>query len=854
MNRSPLLEIGHVRLKQCRHGPMLYLVADRYIGQSLDCYGEFSEGEADLFCRLVAPGWTVLEVGANIGAHTVALAKAVGPGGAVHAVEPQRVVFQILSANVALNALSNVYTHHAAMGRQAATITVPRIDYSAPGNFGGISLENAAQGDRVPLIPADSLDLPRCDLIKVDVEGMEAEVIAGAARTIRRFRPVLYVENDREEKSAALIRQLFALGYRLYWHFPPLFNPQNYFGVAENLFAGTVSVNMLGVHASSPLKVEGFREITDPDQPWRDAVGNSPRAAPADAGGGAVPAGLSPVQERAANSADDLNQIGIRLAQQGRLEESLLSFRRALEIQPGLAQTHHNLGITLQDLGRLEEAVASYRRALALKPDYAIAHNSLGTALKEQGNLDEAVACFRRALQLKPDDVMACSNLANSLNQQGQLAEAVACYRRVLTLKPDFAEGYADLGGLLRDQGRVDEAVACCRRALELKPDFAEALANLGVALRDQGNLDEAVACQRRALELKPDFAVAYVNLGIALVDLGRFAEAMACYDRALELEPDLPEARLNRSLLMLLSGDFQHGWPEYEWRWQAKQRRFVSRFSQRPLWDGCPLQGKTILLYAEQGLGDVIQFIRYAPLVKQRGARVLVECQKPLVRLLAGCRGVDELFGLEDDLPPFDYHAPLLSLPGIFQTRLDTLPAEVPYLVAAPSLVETWRRRLRDLVGFKIGIGWQGSPPYVGDRWRSIPLGCFAPLAAMAGVRLVSLQKTAGRGQLAEVGDRFQVVDFADEMDEAAGPFMDTAAIMTQLDLVITSDTAVAHLAGALGVAVWVALPLVPDWRWLLDRDDSPWYPTMRLFRQKKLGDWAGVFDEIKTALSSRR
>jgi tetratricopeptide (TPR) repeat protein len=647
-----------------------------------------------------------------------------------------------------------------------------------------------------------------------------------------------------------LIRQLLSLDYRLYWHVTSLFNPKNYFGVREDIFAAS-SVNMLGIHASLPQAVTGFQEITGPDDLWPGVSGETPRGAPPDADTGVIMVGLSSTQERAANSADELNQIGIRLAQQGRLEEALLSFRRALQIQPGLAQTHNNLGIALQDQGRLDEAVASYRRALALKPGYAMACNNLGTALKDQGKLEEAAACFRRALQLKPDDAMACSNLADALKEQGRLAEAAACYRRALELKPDFAEGYTDLGCVLRDQGNLDEAVACYRRALELKPDLAEALANLGVAVRDQGNLDEAIACQRRALELKPDFAVAHANLGIVLVDQGRLAEAMACYRRALELKPDLPEARLNRALDWLLSGDFQHGWPEYEWRWRTKGHPRLS--FRQPFWDGRPLEGKTILLHAEQGLGDTIQFVRYAAWVKDRGPKVIVTCQEPLVRLLASCRGIDELIGWGNDLPPFDFHAPLLSLPGIFQTSLETVPAEVPYLFAAPLLMEQWRKRLGNLEGFKVGIGWQGSPTYAGDRWRSIPLRFFAPLAEIAKVRLVSLQKGAGRDQLAEVGDRFQVADFADEMDETAGAFMDTAAIMTQLDLVITSDTVVAHLAGALGVPVWVALPFAPDWRWLLDRDDSPWYPTMRLFRQKKQRDWAGVFDEIKTALSSR-
>jgi tetratricopeptide (TPR) repeat protein len=549
------------------------------------------------------------------------------------------------------------------------------------------------------------------------------------------------------------------------------------------------------------------------------------------------------------SSADELNQIGIRLAQQGRLAEALASFQRALQLQPGLPQTHNNLGIALQDQGRLEEAVASYRRALALRPDYAMAYNNLGTALKEQQKLDEALACFRRALQLKPDDVMANSNAAMALKDQGQLAEAAACYRRTLELKPDYAEAYADYGVVLRGLGSLDEAEACCRRALQLKPDLPAGLANLGVVLRDQGKLDEAVDCQRRALELKPGFAEAWANLGVALTDQGRLTEAADCYRRALELKPNLPEARLNRSLLWLLCGDFQQGWPEYEWRWQAELKRFVSRFPRCPLWDGQFLQGKTILLHAEQGLGDTIQFIRYAALVKDRGAKVIVECQEPLVRLLAGCRGVDELIGQGKDLPAFDVHAPLLSLPGVFNTSLETIPAEVPYLFAKRESVEQWRAELGAAAGFKIGIAWRGSPVHLNDRTRSFPLNCFESLAALPGVRLFSLQKGAGAEQLQELAGRFPVTELGSRLQD----FADTAAVLVNLDLVITCDTAIAHAAGALGAAIWVALPLAPDWRWLLDRADSPWYPTLRLFRQQSPGDWAGVFDQIKTALSAQ-
>jgi FkbM family methyltransferase len=269
MDSKPVLENGSIRLKQCRHGSMIYLKNDLYIGRSLDLYGEFSEGEADMFRQMIRPDWTVLEVGANIGSHTVQIAKLVGPRGVVHVFEPQRVVFQILCANVALNSLNNVYTHHAAVGREAGSIVVPLLDSNAQNNFGGLGLGNWEKGDRVPVMTIDSMNLINCHLVKIDVEGMEGEVIAGAEQTLRRGRPVLYLENDRGDKSAALIRQLLALEYRLYWHLPMMFNSQNYFGATENVFPGIVSVNMLGIHASLPQKIDGLREITNPDDKWQ---------------------------------------------------------------------------------------------------------------------------------------------------------------------------------------------------------------------------------------------------------------------------------------------------------------------------------------------------------------------------------------------------------------------------------------------------------------------------------------------------------------------------------------------------------------------------------------------------------
>jgi tetratricopeptide (TPR) repeat protein len=576
------------------------------------------------------------------------------------------------------------------------------------------------------------------------------------------------------------------------------------------------------------------------------------------------------------------NNLGVSYQALGRLDEAAACWRRAVELQPDYAEAHANLGNLLREHGHTDQAIVCYRRALQLRPDYAEAHNSLGFALRRQGRLDEAAACYRRALELNPGFAEAHNNLGSLWQIQGRLPEAVACYRRARELKPDFAQAHSNLGNALREQGKLDEAVACCRRALELNPQFAgachnlavalscqgqfaeatacyrrvcdlnpasaESHLNLGNALRMQGKLDDAAACFHRAMELKPGYADAHDVLGNLLQDQGRLDDAAACYRRAIELEADHAEAHFDLSQIWLLRGQFAQGWPEYHWRWRTKT--FGRLPFRQPWWDGGSLEGRTIFLHAEQGFGDTIQFIRYASMVKQRGAKVVVQCQRPLLRLLASCPGIDVLMGAGDPLPEFDVHAPLLSLPGILQTSLDNVPATVPYLFPPPALVDRWREELGHLGGLKVGIGWQGRTSYAGDCWRSIPLRCFAPLAEMTGVRLVSLQKKAGRDQLAEVGDRFRIVDFADQMDEAAGPFMDTAALMTQLDLVITSDTAVAHLAGALGLPVWVALPLSPEWRWLLDRSDSPWYPTMRLFRQKKLGDWASVFEEIRGAL----
>ncbi|HYV36862.1 MAG TPA: hypothetical protein VE988_14230, partial [Gemmataceae bacterium] len=317
----------------------------------------------------------------------------------------------------------------------------------------------------------------------------------------------------------------------------------------------------------------------------------------------------------------------------------------------------------------------------------------------------------------------------------------------------------------------------------------------------------------------------------------------------AVRLNPQFAEAYFNRATPRLLQGDFLGGWADYEWRW--RRPAYPPPPFRQPLWDGSPLAGKTILLWAEQGLGDTFQFIRYAPLVKERGGNVIVACQAAVTRLLRSCAGIDRLIAKENAAATdFDVYAPLMSLPAIFKTTLTTIPAAVPYLAADAKLVEHWREQLGSCAGLKIGIAWQGNPEYGNDRQRSLPLTCFEPLSRLAGVQLISLQKGPGIEQLQDVKGRWPIVDFTAKLDEAAGAFQDTAAIMSNLDLVISSDSAVAHLAGALGVPVWLALPWLPDFRWFVGRDDCPWYPTMRLFRQTQSGRWDDVFERIAQAV----
>jgi hypothetical protein len=477
------------------------------------------------------------------------------------------------------------------------------------------------------------------------------------------------------------------------------------------------------------------------------------------------------------------------------------------------------------------------------------------------------------ALRIRPGDVDVLNELGVAIWSQGRAAEAEAIYLEALRIKPDDFRVLTNLGLAIYGLGRIDEAGALYRRALYLQPETFDALMNLGIVLSDQGKFDEAMPWLEAAHRKRPSSADALQNLGMNLARKGQWDEAIVRYEQALHERPDFPEVHRNLAYALLCRGDYQRGWPEYEWRLKC-QPNSACRVN-RTFWNGDDFHGQTILLHAEQGFGDTLQFIRFAPLVKRRGGHVLVRCQTALLQLVARCAGVDLAFDGSSFEPDCQIHCPLLSLPAVLGTTLENLPCGVPYLVTDPVLADHWRIELDRAIGiegedaerapqasgrasdarpFLIGIAWQGNPAQRMDHWRSIPLARFAPLASLPRVRLISLQTQHGLDQLDAQHGRFPVTVLTARRGR---DFMETAAIMTNLDMVITPDTAVAHLAGALGLRVWTAIGAVGDWRYPHGLDHTPWYPTMRLFRQTALGDWNDVFrrmtEELKSALHGR-
>jgi tetratricopeptide (TPR) repeat protein len=509
------------------------------------------------------------------------------------------------------------------------------------------------------------------------------------------------------------------------------------------------------------------------------------------------------------------------------------------------ADSFYVRGAALWNAGRRQEAIAELDAALRARPDFPEALCMGAFILRQEGKLDAALRFYDRALTLKADFTVAWSNSGKLLFDLDRFAEALAAFDQALALAPEDADGHNNRAGALRELGRLEDSAAAARAALRLRPDFAEAALNLGNALLKLDRVEEALVFYRRARTLKPDFGAAICGEALALRALDRFDEALAAFEEAERLGSR--GAAGGKGCLLLTLGDFESGWEGYEARWLNGKALKETLGARYPDWSGAIVEGERVLVMKDHGLGDAIQFFRYVSLMAEAGVATTLLCPRVMHRLFS-CRSdvrlIDEI-GADDS---FDAQVAISSLPRAFATRFDSVPASIPYLEAEPALRDKWAARIGK-TGFKIGIVWQGNPNPDADMARAMPLLNFAPLAALANVRLISLQKGFGTEQIAALPPDVKVETLGEDFDAGPDAFVDTAAAMMALDLVVSCDTSVAHLAGALGRPVWVALKKDAEWRWLRDRDDSPWYPTMRLFRQTLHGDWRDVFAAMAAA-----
>lgn len=611
-----------------------------------------------------------------------------------------------------------------------------------------------------------------------------------------------------------------------------------------------------------------------------------------------------------ANLANTLRDLGDWAAAEA-------AYRQALAMRPGVARTWNHFGVMYLRRQAYHEARAAFEKTLELKPDHGEALFNLGNVLRATGELDKAAECYRLAIHHDPDlpaeppeptgdnplppaappqrgdDAISPRahaaeptvsldrriargqlELANQLRDHGRPSDAIPCYHEALRHAPDRVAVWNNLGSCLLSLRQFDEAVVCFEKALAIHPGQPHAVNNLAAVHVAAGRLEQGCELLEGVVAQTPGYAEAQSNLGAVLQDLGEYDRAAQHLERAVELAPAMPDARWNRGLLRLRRGEHAAGWPEYEWRWQRLEfcrgqfrvlpqsalskpefahHSVARRTSIAPVWRGDALEGCTVFMFTEQGLGDAIQFVRFAEALRRRGARVVLETPNPLLPLFCGS-GVADLVVPQSEAPAeHDYQIALMSLPAALGAADDTgVGMSQPYLSAAGDLSRQWRDRLADRPGLKVGIHWQGNPNYHLDARRSVPLSAFGPLSEIPGVRLINLQHGFGRDQLA-VQQPPLPVEVYEDVDRQSGPFMDTAAILSQLDLLVTSDSALPHLAGALGVETWLVLPHVPDWRWGMAGERTPWYPSMRLFRQRSAGDWDEVFRRVGTALCER-
>jgi tetratricopeptide (TPR) repeat protein len=563
------------------------------------------------------------------------------------------------------------------------------------------------------------------------------------------------------------------------------------------------------------------------------------------------------------NNAIIYSNRGVVLHDLGRLEEALLSYEKSIDLKINSAETFFNYGVVLEELGRFNEAFTSYSHALKIDSYHTSAISNRGNVLYKLGRFNEAVDDYKRLIILDSASSEIYYNCGNSLKELGRFLEALECYENAILENPIWAEAHCNKGNTLQELNRFDEALICFNTSIQFKPDYAEAYSNRGNVLQELGYLSEAINDYDKALQLSPSFIDAYSNLGLCLAKLKNTSDSLKCFEKAIQISSDSSaDIRFNKAHVLLLSGFYHEGFREYEWRWKNQYlsaSKNIRYFSQ-PLWLGkSALKNKTIFIYSEQGLGDTIQFSRYLPFFENLGARVIFEVQPPVFSLFKDQISSYHIIERGQIIPEFDYQAPLLSLPLAFETSLDSIPNQIPYLFANKTKINYWQNKLINNHGLKIGLVWNGGfRPDQPKLWnlnnrRNISIDLISHAFRDLDLNFFSLQKgepaeSEIQAREKELWPNNNFLNFSNELYD----FSDTAALIANLDLIISVDTSVAHLAGAMGKPVWLLNRFDTCWRWLLDRNDSPWYPSIKIYRQSKFNDWQDVLDKVRIDLKN--
>ncbi len=548
--------------------------------------------------------------------------------------------------------------------------------------------------------------------------------------------------------------------------------------------------------------------------------------------------------------ADAFNNLGIAHAESGALEAAEKAYRTALQQRPDFPEVQNNLGNLMYRMGRVDESLAAFEAATTLRPDYAEAHANRGDAFLNQGDIPAAIDAFSKAVKIAPNWANGWYKLGNAMFQGEQIGNALKAYQRSIDLNPNQMRCLTNLGATLEKLGRYEEAAMMLRHALVMMPEDASALRNLGHVVLKLGHTGEGLQLLRRVVELAPDDPDGHYSLGNALLRMERLQDALNCYKRVRELQPNAARAYFAPASVLLMNGQYKEGWAAYESRFDMAAYKTNVKDVRDRLWDGSPLKGRRLLVHVEQGFGDTLMFIRYVPLLRQRAGegKVYLACEPELFRVLQTLEGVDEVFALGSEASvTYEVQVPLLSLPNRFGTTVETIPNKVPYLRPPPDAKTRIKRRKDSKLA--VAFVWAGRPTHSDDRFRSCPLQWFAGLFDIPGIDFYSIQWGPRSAELKPHQGRDNVFNLSEKLTD----FGETAAIIDQVDLVISIDSAVTHLAGALGKPVWTILPFGGEWRWLFRREDSPWYPNMRLFRQRILGDWRPVFLRIAAALQQQ-